>query len=64
MAIAVGYVLIAAYAVVIAQQLLLGLIVPSVVLLASSLLWRFLQLVEAIAKALQRIADAFESDLD
>jgi hypothetical protein len=56
------YVLIAAYAVVIAQQLLVGVVFPGVVLLASYLLWRILRAIEAIADALQRIADAHESD--
>jgi hypothetical protein len=60
-AIATGYVLIAAYSLVIAAQLLLGVILPGVVLLGSYLLWRFLRAVEAIADALQRIADARES---
>lgn len=59
--IAGGYLFVAAYAVVIAQQLLLGVVVPGVVLLGSYLLWRFLRAVEAIADALQRIADAYES---
>ena len=61
-AIATGYVLIAAYSLVIAAQLLLGVVLPGVVLLGSYLLWRFLRAVEAIADALQRIADAQESD--
>jgi hypothetical protein len=60
-AIATGYVLIAAYSLVITAQLLLGVILPGVVLLGSYLLWRFLRAVEAIADALQRIADARES---
>ena len=61
-AVVVGYVLIAAYSLVIAAQLLLGVILPGVVLLASYLLWRVLHAIEAIADALQRIADAQESD--
>ena len=61
-AIATVYVLIAAYSLVIAAQLLLGVILPGVVVLGSYLLWRFLRAVEAIADALQRIADAQESD--
>lgn len=60
-AIATGYVLIAAYSLVIVGQLLFGVILPGVVLLGSYLLWRFLRAVEAIADALQRIADARES---
>ena len=60
-AIATGYVLIAAYSLVITAQLLLGVILPGVVLLGSYLLWRVLRAVEAIADALQRIADARES---
>ena len=46
----------AAYSLVIAQQLLL-VVVPAAALLAVYLTWRFIIAVEAIADALQRIAD-------
>jgi hypothetical protein len=46
----------AAYSLVIAQQLLL-VVVPAAALLAVYLTWRFIVAVEAIADALQRIAD-------
>ncbi|MFQ3476314.1 hypothetical protein HKK80_08640 [Halonotius sp. F2-221B] len=47
---------VSAYSLVIVQQLLL-VVVPAAALLAVYLTWRFIVAVEAIADALQRIAD-------
>jgi len=59
--IGVGYVLVLAYAVVIAQQILFGIWI-GVLCMAVYLGWRFLVAVEAIADALQRIARQREGD--
>jgi len=53
--IGVSYLLILAYAVVIAQQILLGLLIGAVFGVVY-LSWRFVAVFEAIADALQRIA--------
>jgi len=57
----VAYLLVFAYAVVIAQQILFGLflVIPFVVLYFS---WRFLIAVEGITDALQRIARQYEEN--
>jgi len=47
---------VSAYSLVIVQQLLL-VVVPAAAILAVYLTWRFIVAVEAIADALQRIAD-------
>jgi len=54
--IAVGYLLLVAYMLVIVGQVLLA-VLPGVVLVSTYLVWRFIRAVEAIADALQRIAD-------
>ena len=53
--IVVGLLAVAAYSLVIAQQLLL-VIVPAVAVAVAYLVWRFVVAVEAIADALQRLA--------
>lgn len=53
--IAVGLLAVAAYSLVIVQQLLL-VIVPAVAVAVAYLVWRFVVAVEAIADALQRLA--------
>ncbi|WP_254830977.1 hypothetical protein [Haloglomus salinum] len=50
------YALVVAYSVLIAGQLLLG-VVPGLFLVGLYLLWRLLVAVEAIAEAQQRLAD-------
>ncbi|WP_253738243.1 hypothetical protein [Halohasta salina] len=57
----VGYLLVLAYSVVIASQILLGIWI-GVLCGALYLGWRFLAAVEAIADALQRIARQRETD--
>ena len=52
----VAFLAVSAYSFVIAQQLFL-VVVPAAALLAVYLTWRFVVAVEAIADALQRIAD-------
>jgi hypothetical protein len=54
--ISVALLAVSAYSLVIVQQLLL-VVVPAAALLAVYLTWRFIVAVEAIADALQRIAD-------
>lgn len=54
---AVGYLLFVSYAVIIAQQFLFA-VVLGIALVSTYLLWRFIRAVEAIADALQRIADS------
>jgi len=56
-----AYALVLGYSLVIAQQILLGVIVGFWIL-AVYLLWRVLVAFEAIADAAQRIADAKESN--
>ena len=51
----VGLLAVAAYSLVIVQQLLL-VIVPAVAVAVAYLVWRFVVAVEAIADALQRLA--------
>jgi len=53
--ITVGLLAVAAYSLVIAQQLLL-VVFPAAALIAVYLAWRFVVAVEAIADALQRLA--------
>jgi hypothetical protein len=53
--IVVGLLAVAAYSLVIVQQLLL-VIVPAVAVAVAYLVWRFVVAVEAIADALQRLA--------
>jgi len=53
--IVVGLLAVAAYSLVIAQQLLL-VVFPAAALIAVYLAWRFVVAVEAIADALQRLA--------
>ena len=53
------YVAFLAYAVLIAQQILLGVLV-GLVIVSLYLGWRFLRAVEAIAEALQRLASERE----
>lgn len=55
------YALVLAYSLLVAQQLLLGLLF-GVVPVSVYLLWRFLVTVEAIADALQRIARQLERE--
>lgn len=55
------YVLLLAYSVLIVQQLLLG-IIPGIAIGFFYLVWRFLVAVEAIADALQRLAQQREQD--
>lgn len=52
----VAFLAVTAYSLVIVQQLLL-VVVPAAALVAVYLTWRFIVAVEAIADALQRIAD-------
>jgi len=54
--IVVGLLAVSAYSLVIAQQLLL-VVFPAAAVVAVYLTWRFIVAVEAIADALQRIAD-------
>ena len=57
------YLFVLAYSVVIAQQILLGVLIGAVFGVVY-LGWRFLAAVEAIADALQRIARRREADTD
>ena len=57
----VGYLLVLAYSVVIAQRILLGIWI-GVLCGALYLGWRFLAAIEAIADALQRIARQRETE--
>lgn len=54
--IVVLYALILAYAIVIAGQLLLG-VLPGLILIVIYLFWRLVVAIEAIADAQQRVAD-------
>jgi len=54
--IVVGLLAVSAYSLVIAGQILL-VVLPAVAVVAVYLTWRFIRAVEAIADALQRIAD-------
>ena len=60
--IGVLYVLLAVYSVLVVQQILLGVVVPGMVIVSVYITGRFLVAVEAIADALQRIADQREED--
>jgi len=51
-----GLLAVAAYSLVIAQQLLL-VMVPATAVVVGYLAWRFVAAIEAIADAIQRIAD-------
>lgn len=55
------YVLLLAYLALVVQQLLLG-IIPGIAIGFFYLMWRFLVAVEAIADALQRLAQQREKD--
>jgi membrane protein implicated in regulation of membrane protease activity len=57
-----GYALLVAYSLLVVQQVLLGVVVPAVLFVSVYLTWRFLAAVEAIADALQRIAEQRERD--
>ena len=54
--IVVGFLAVSAYSLVIAGQILL-VVGPAAAVVAGYLAWRFIRAVEAIADALQRIAD-------
>jgi len=54
--IVVGFLAVSAYSLVIAGQILL-VVGPAAAVVAGYLTWRFIRAVEAIADALQRIAD-------
>ncbi|MFB6201794.1 MAG: hypothetical protein ABEI98_07270 [Halorhabdus sp.] len=58
----VVYVILLAYALIITQQLFLFAVFPAMFFVSVYFLWRFLVAVEAIADALQRIADYREED--
>jgi predicted tellurium resistance membrane protein TerC len=61
LAVGVAYALVFAYGLLVLQQLLLVLF-PAVLAASVYLVWRLLVAVEAIADALQRIADQQERD--
>lgn len=56
------YALVALYSVIVVQQALVGAIFPLLFLGGGYLLWRLLRAVEAIAEALQRIADSHDDE--
>jgi hypothetical protein len=57
-----GYVLLASYGLVIVGQLLLFGVLPGILLVTVYFFWKVLALVEAIADALQRIANQLEQE--